>query len=160
MRRFRGGTGRCVWLLVVAVSLSAALEGQQYRQVDFQLLAGFDYSAAEPFEPSPRPVKNGIPPAVKALHGQQVEIDGKVLPLQYEGRRMTTFLLNASSDVCGFGGAPRLNEWIAVALRSGRSAALVPPGTEVRVRGTLSVGEDLYNGRVVGLYSLVADDVR
>ena len=131
-----------------------------YMFLDFWFLAGFDYSPNEPFEPSPKQVKNTIPANILALAGKKVEIYGNILPLDYDTSGTSTFILNASVDACGFGGVPRINEWVYVTMKPGQKAKTYGAGYEILVRGTFSIAEEVEKGRLVGLYSIVADSVQ
>ncbi len=158
-----------VAVLMLATSLTAqaqsgtARAGQGksgYMFLDFWFLAGFDYNPNEPFEPSPKQVKNTIPANILALAGKKVEIYGNILPLDYDTSGTSTFILNASVDACGFGGVPRINEWVYVTMKPGQKAKTYGAGYEILVRGTFSIAEEVEKGRVVGLYSIVADSVQ
>lgn len=159
--------------LVVAILLLAANFGLQaqssakpgasksgYMFLDFWFLAGYDYNPADPFDPSPKQVKNTIPANILALAGKKVEIYGNILPLDYDSSGTSTFILNASVDACGFGGVPRINEWIYVSMKPGQKAKTYGAGYEILVRGTFSIAEEVEKGRIVGLYSIVADSVQ
>jgi hypothetical protein len=131
-----------------------------YMFLDFWFLAGYDYNPNEPFEPSPKQVKNTIPANILALNGKKVEIYGNILPLDYDTSGTSTFILNASVDACGFGGVPRINEWVYVTMKPGQKAKTYGAGYEILVRGTFSIAEEVEKGRIVGLYSIVADSVQ
>lgn len=131
-----------------------------YMFLDFWFLAGYDYNPTDPFDPSPKQVKGTIPANILALQGKKVEIYGNILPLDYDSSGTSTFILNASVDACGFGGVPRINEWIYVTMKPGQKARTYGAGYEILVRGTFSIAEEVEKGRVVGLYSIVADTVQ
>lgn len=131
-----------------------------YMFLDFWFLGGYDYNPADAFNPSPKQAKNTIPANVLALNGKKVEIYGNILPLDYDSSGTTTFILNASVDACGFGGVPRINEWIYVSMKPGQKAKTYGAGYEILVRGTFTVAEEVEKGHVVGLYSIVADSVQ
>jgi hypothetical protein len=131
-----------------------------YMFLDFWFLAGYDYNPADPFDPSPKQTKNTIPANILALNGKKVEIYGNILPLDYDSSGTSTFILNASVDACGFGGVPRINEWVYVSMKPGQKAKTYGAGYEILVRGTFSIAEEVEKGRVVGLYSIVADSVQ
>ena len=160
--------------IVVAILLLASSLGAQaqssgakptvsksgYMFLDFWFLGGYDYNPADAFNPSPKQAKNTIPANVLALNGKKVEIYGNILPLDYDSTGTSTFILNASVDACGFGGVPRINEWIYVAMKPGLKAKTYGAGYEILVRGTFSIAEEVEKGRLVGLYSIVADSVQ
>jgi hypothetical protein len=82
-----------------------------------------------------------------------------VVPLNFEDGRTTDFILNASVDACGFGATPRINEWARL-TRINAPRRTFSRGEEVGVRGTFHVKEQVENGRVVGLYSVVAEEIK
>ena len=131
-----------------------------YMFLDFWFLGGYDYNPADAFNPSPKQAKNTIPANILALNGKKVEIYGNILPLDYDSSGTSTFILNASVDACGFGGVPRINEWVYVAMKPGQKAKTYGAGYEILVRGTFTIAEDVEKGHVVGLYSIVADSVQ
>lgn len=131
-----------------------------YMFLDFWFLAGFDYNPNDPFDPSPPQVKGTIPANILALEGKKVEIYGNILPLDYDSSGTSSFILNASVDACGFGGVPRINEWIYVTMKPGQKARTYGAGYEILVRGTFRIAEEVEKGRIVGLYSIVADSVQ
>jgi hypothetical protein len=141
----------CVLVLVGMQSLAA----QGYQTVDFNKLSSFDYELPDPFDPAPPPIKNEIPPAIKALNGKMVAIEGFMLPLDLNPQGVTTFMLNASIDMCYFGAPVRMNEWVLVTMKGGKRAPFTHLATTVK--GRLSVGEEMRNGRVGSLYRLEAD---
>jgi len=95
-----------------------------YMFLDFWFLAGYDYNPNDPFDPSPKQVKGTIPANILALEGKKVEIYGNILPLDYDSSGTSSFILNASVDACGFGGVPRINEWVFASGRAIPSCSL------------------------------------
>jgi hypothetical protein len=140
---------------VFALIGSQGLAAQAYQPVDFNKLSSFDYELPDPFDPAPAPINNVIPDAVKALDGKLVAIEGFMLPLDLNPQGVTTFMLNASIDMCYFGAPVRMNEWVLVTMKGGKRAAFTHLATTVK--GKLSVGEQIRNGRVGSLYRLEAD---
>ena len=144
------------WLIaLVLVALAPRVSGQVYKSVDFNDLSSFDYDIPDPFDPAPRSTPNVIPDAVKRLDGTAVAIEGFMLPLDLTPQGVTTFMLNASVDMCYFGAPVRMNEWVLVKMKTGTRARFTH--LPMTVKGRLSVGEELRNGRVVSLYRLSAD---
>lgn len=134
---------------------TAGVTGQTYQLVDFNQLSSYDYELPDPLDPSPPPTRNTIPDAIKRLDGQLVAIDGFMLPLDLTPEGVTAFLLNASIDMCYFGAPVRMNEWVLVTMKGGKRAKFTHLAT--KVRGRLSVGEQMRNGRVASLYRLEAE---
>jgi hypothetical protein len=127
-----------------------------YSDVDFYKLAIWEYNPIEPWEVAPHVVPNGVPAWVKALDGKKVSITGLGLPLDYKDGLAAEFILAVSSDVCGFGATPRINEWISVSMAAGKKAQ-VNWGKEMVVKGTFKVKEEIEDGRLVGLYNIIGD---
>lgn len=127
-----------------------------YAEVDFYKLAIWEYNPIEPWEVAPHVVPNGVPAWVKALNGKKVSITGLGLPLDYKDGLASEFILAVSSDVCGFGATPRINEWISITMAGGKKVQ-VNWGKEMVVKGVFKVKEDIEDGRLVGLYNIVGE---
>jgi hypothetical protein len=130
-----------------------------YATVDFYAISNFDYNPQDKYDPTPKKAAGTIPDFVKGLNGKKISIYGNAMPLDLDKAGTNEFILNASIDACGFGGVPRINEWAYVSLPAGQKARLYP-GDEVVVKGTFYVEERIEGGRIVGLYSIIADSVR
>ena len=134
-----------------------------YEEITFWQLAAFTYNAKEPYEPSPHAVPNALPDWVKALNGRKVIIRGNATPANIEPGGVTEFFLANQTDPCGFGTMPRINEWIYVNVGGGKKVNITPPPgstVEVLVKGTFQVKEDIEEGHIVSLFTLVADSVQ
>jgi hypothetical protein len=145
-------------LVIVSVMVLAAAGGasaQSYMPVDFNKLSSYEYEVPDPFDPTPRKLQNTIPEAIKALNGKMVAIEGFMLPLDLTPQGVSVFMLNASIDMCYFGAPVRMNEWVLVTMKGGKRAPFTHLATTVK--GKLSVGEEMRNGRVGSLYRLEAE---
>jgi hypothetical protein len=134
-----------------------AVDNEGYIPLDFFDVSNYDYNPDEAFEPTPKPKTGTVPGWIRALNGRKVKLYGMIMPLDFDNGGSTEFIVNATVDACGFGGVPRINEWAHVKL-SGRRLRF-DAGQEVIVRGTFRVGEQIENGRVVGLYSMAAETI-
>jgi hypothetical protein len=141
--------------VALALAIGALVGAQAYQRVDFNKLSNYEYELPDPFDPTPRTIQNTIPDAVKALDGRLVSIEGFMLPLDLNAQGVSQFMLNASIDMCYFGAPVRMNEWILVTMKGGTRAKFTH--LALNVKGRLSVGEEMKNGRVASLYRLVAD---
>lgn len=141
-----------VGVIVAAAVVQAAVA---YQPVAFSTLSNFEYELPDPLDPSSKPPANVIPPAVKALNGKMVALEGFMLPLDLTPAGVSVFMLNASIDMCYFGAPVRMNEWVLVTMKAGTRAKFTHLSTTVK--GRLEVGEEMRNGRVTSLYRLVAD---
>jgi hypothetical protein len=130
--------------------------GQRYRQVGFDVLAGFDYGAPPDASPSV-PAPEIVPSEIHRLDGQRVGIVGFMLPLDFNGEGVTEFLLNASYDMCYFGAPTTPNQFVVVKMKDARRTRFVH--TPIVVFGTLRVRPERRDGRVVSLYQLDADGI-
>jgi hypothetical protein len=158
--------GLCLCLLTTVVGAQAPgepplprISPAGYLIVDFWRLGGFDYNPLEWDTPTPKRAGGVVPPYIRKLSGQRVEIVGNFLPLDFDDAGVPEFILNATVDACGFGGVPRINEWIHVRMKPGERARAYKAGEEVLVRGILTVQEVVERDRVVNLYAIVADTV-
>ncbi|MSO51783.1 MAG: DUF3299 domain-containing protein [Acidobacteria bacterium] len=140
--------------MIVVLGTAGRLAAQGYVAIDFNKLSNYEYELPDPFDPAPRSLPNVIPDAVKSLNGKLVAIEGFMLPLDLTPQGVSVFMLNASLDMCYFGAPVRINEWVLVTMKGGKRAAFTHLATTVK--GKLSVGEEIRNGRVTSLYRLEA----
>lgn len=150
-----------------AASKPPATDEKGYEHVDFDVLGGFIYEPPDPLEASAveRPdalletPKNFIPDTVTKYKGKRVAVQGFMMPIKYENEQVTVFLLTkARGYCCGFGQAPRMNEWIFVKMGDAHGADFVH-NQLVTVYGTLDVGEEKRDGVVMSIYRLACDSV-
>jgi hypothetical protein len=99
-----------------------------------------------------------IPQDVLALNGKDVSLTGFMLPMKYEGKLTTEFLLLKNQSLCCYGKPPRITEWVNVRMaRKGIKPIMDEP---VTVCGIFHVGEVRQNGELLGVYRLDADKVK
>jgi hypothetical protein len=127
--------------------------------IDWWRLGSYDYNPLDWDSPTPKKDGGIVPPSIRKLNGAPAEIVGNILPLDFDRGGSYEFILNATVDACGFGGVPRINEWVQVSMKPGEKTQYFKPGDEVLVRGKFFVKEVVDRGRLVGLYSMVADSV-
>lgn len=148
-------------------SKGVATDEKGYEHLDFDLLGGFIYEPPDPLEAPAveRPdailetPKNFIPDTVTKYKGKRVAVQGFMMPIKYENEQVTVFLLTkARGYCCGFGQAPRMNEWIFVKTGDAHGADFVH-NQLVTVYGTLDVGEEVRDGVVMSIYRLACDSV-
>jgi hypothetical protein len=102
---------------------------------------------------------SAFPEAVRGLDGARVAFDGYMVPVDFENRRVTSFILSRYLPGCCFGVMPRMDEWIEVAVEIAGGVEYVPYQV-VRVIGTFEVGEKLDDyGYVRSIYRIRADEV-
>jgi len=113
-------------------------------KVDFKFLGGFDYEENQE-----------IPEPVNRLNGRVVEIEGFMLPVDFDEGKVNSFLLMNSRMACCFGVMPRINEFVYVEMPKGKSTKFMTD-IPISVSGRLEIGEDNLVG---GLYTLEASKV-
>jgi hypothetical protein len=139
------------------VPLKLELDGD-YAHVSFEALAGFEY---DPYLLLDAPSDDGkppeqIPPAVKALNGRKIAVEGFMVPVQMVKEDVRYFLLVRNQMLCCFGVAVGMNEWIYITMAEGTHARYVPD-VPVMVYGTLKVGEEIRDGIVMSIYRMDGD---
>jgi hypothetical protein len=132
--------------------------------ISYRTLGGFLYESdmepwTDPFETPKRRKhpKRVIPPAVLALDGTRVAVEGFMLPFDFKQDGTRHFGLLRSQVGCCFGLAPGLNEWVDVVMPD--KPVLVYMDTPLVVIGTLHVKPLVEAGNTMGLYHLVAEKV-
>lgn len=125
---------------------------RSHRLVSFSTLSSFIYDERPRLLGFDRDGRPGVPDEVLALSGQDVAIDGFILPLDYDGAGVSRFLLNASFDMCQFGAPSRVNERIDVLMTENRRTLYTH--LPRRIYGRLEVREEYEGARVTNLYRL------
>lgn len=103
---------------------------------------------------------NAIPPAVQALDGQVVRIEGFVMPVKMNGKHLAAFMLMSFLPDCCFAKEPRVNDWVMVGAPP--ELALSPSGLDYAVvTGRLQIKpvKDA-SGELAGLFALHATEVK
>lgn len=143
-------------LLAPHVVQAAAQDAKPgYQTVSFAQLSDYEYEVPDPLTNGGVAGANVIPAKVKALDGRKLAVRGFMLPLDLDQNGVSQFLLNGSFDMCYFGAPVKMNEWILVTMKGGKKTPFTHLAT--LVYGTLSVGEEIKNGRVMSLYRMQAD---
>lgn len=132
--------------------------------ISFRTLSGFSYPEPPPgagglinsLPPPPGISDPLIPEGVRRLHGRDVLTMGFMLPLNLDSRgRVTSFLLLRDQSLCCFGQMPRVNDYIAVQMKEGKTA---PSAADepILVSGRLEVGAMVEQGLILGIYKMEA----
>jgi hypothetical protein len=99
-----------------------------------------------------------IPEEVRALSEKEVSLTGFMLPMRFEGKVTTEFLLLKNQGMCCYGVPPKITEWVNVQMTGkGVEAIMDQP---VTVCGTFHVGALRENGDLVGIYRLDGDKLK
>ena len=140
-------------------------EKKKYQAIGFDTLSAFPFMVTKEMLTSTNDFSvwstntlYQIPDRVKALDDHGVALSGFMLPMKYEGRFTTEFLLLKDRSLCCYGAVPRITEWVNVQMGGrGVKPILDQP---VTVCGTLHVGDVRQNGDLVGIYRLEADEMK
>ncbi|MCZ6598663.1 MAG: DUF3299 domain-containing protein [Planctomycetota bacterium] len=100
-----------------------------------------------------------FPEKIQGLHGLEVAMDGYMVPVDFEDRRVKSFILSRYLPGCCFGVMPLMDEWVEVAVAD-EEGVEYHPFQIIRVKGRFEVGElvDDY-GYVRSIYRLDAAGV-
>lgn len=82
--------------------------------------------------------KIAVRPELFGLDGQEVSIEGYMIPLQWEDDQVTEMMLVAHMAECCFGGAPEYDEWIHVHAPKGKPIKYLPY-EPIRIQGKLEL---------------------
>ena len=133
--------------------------------VGWDVLAGFEYELPEmdvlnAIEDcgDPGDLEARFPLEVLAVESRYVELEGYMVPYEYDEEGIYSFTLVRDQAMCCFGGAFRSNHFVeAVMANDGRAepADLEP----IIVIGTIEVGEVVEAGYVLSLYRMLIDEV-
>ena len=144
-------------IAITAAGITLGAQRPAYTHIHWRLLSSVATEDASGEGRQSGPPSFVIPPAVQALDGQMVVIEGFMIPLDITPAGVSLFVLNGDSDQCDFGVPPRVIDWILVSMTPGQRAPFSHLPTTVR--GRLEVGPQIRNGRVTSLYRLAADRV-
>lgn len=101
-----------------------------------------------------------FPAEIAALDGKRIEITGYMIPVEWQRREVTEFMLVRDLLACCFGGAPQPDEWLHVSMEEGEGSKYFP-FVPVKVQGTLRIeGLDDGAGYAAGCFRLVGTDAR
>lgn len=111
--------------------------------VTFDLLGSYEYD------------KEAIPDLVKSLNDQKVAVTGFMLPIDFDGGKVNSFLLLPNQMACCFGMTPKENQFIQVDMIGNETTKYIPD-LPLTVVGKLEVGKKLL---VNSVYHIEADHV-
>ena len=142
-----------------------------YSQVDhhpyvtWDTLAHFDYDAPEMEEElDPRlrlkKKKYPIPDFVKKLNGMSIAVVGFMIPVDTDDAEMraTSFILARTTASCCFGIVPKMNEWMYVQMKKGKTAEVTMDISHHGFRDPLG-GEQKKEETGWSLYRMVSNKV-
>jgi hypothetical protein len=129
--------------------------GQEYLNVDFQLLASFPFDAPNDKltnETQIAQVEKQIPAAIKALDGKNVMVRGFMVPVKDVQGRSSEFLIVRDQPTCCYSGMTTITEFVSVKVPgAGVESILDQP---ITVQGRLHIGAVLEGGYVLGVYRM------
>ena len=146
-------------------SLLVRNDTPRYPSVSFEKLSAFRFFVTDQMVDktsdsltASRSCLAQIPPEVRALNKKDVSVSGFMLPMKYDGKLATEFLLLRNQSLCCYGKPPMITEWVNVRMAGkGVKPIMDEP---ITVCGFFHVGDVRENGELVGVYSLDADKVK
>ena len=147
---------------VSSIPTASAKRTGAYQSVNFETLSSFDIrepdweKLEDPAYIATLNLDEDIPPQIKALSGEKIEIEGFMLPLEGEDDNLQSFVLLANQLACCFGAIPLLNEWIYVKIPK-RKRIRSHQDELIMLYGTLRVGAEFEDGMLNGIYHLELD---
>lgn len=127
---------------------------KEFLAVNFNRLSAFDAPIAgvKPLD-TKEERRASVTPDVEALVGQEIAIEGFMIPYEFDGTNIKVFYLSANSLAsCCFGLLPKVNEVIEVHMVEGSAPVTKAPITPVVVAGTFEIDE--VNDPIEGLICL------
>ncbi len=159
--------------LPTAADLPAPREVSGYQSVGFAKLAGYLYETEaaiagahtppglEKQKKEQGPPKKGdeqIPPQIKALDGQNITVQGFMVPIDFRRGQTNEFILVSVIPSCFFCQVPMPNQWIEVKMKDAQRVPYPGDGL-ITVAGKISIGA-LYEGEYLrNLYRLEGHQV-
>jgi hypothetical protein len=98
-----------------------------------------------------------IPERIRAADGKVVNVEGFMIPLEYNGKKVSKFILAMNQNTCCFGGNPQIHEFIIVSV--GGVGVNDEMDIPLSVKGVLRVGVQRNHGKLESVYRLQADKV-
>ena len=98
-----------------------------------------------------------IPDRIRAADGKFISVDGFMIPLEHNGKKVTKFILAMNQNTCCFGGNPQIHEFIIVSV--GGAGVKDEMDIPLRVKGVLHVAVIRNQGKLSGIYRLDAQSV-
>lgn len=118
-------------------------------ELPFALFAFPEYDPP-PLRPDPPPLPAAaFPDGLRPFATKVVAVEGFMLATDFDGQTLKRFMLSRFPAGCCFGGTPVLDEWIDVSLAPDGGAPSDTYSAQVRVVGTLDIGEDVAEGGAV-----------
>ena len=145
-----------------SIPTASAKRTGAYQSVNFETLGSFDIrepdweKLEDPAYIATLNLDEDIPPQIKALSGEKIEIEGFMLPLVGEDDNLQSFVLLENQLACCFGAIPLLNEWIYVEVPK-RKRIRSQQDELILLYGTLRVGAEFEDGMLNGIYHLELD---
>ena len=97
-----------------------------------------------------------IPTEALELNGKPVSLQGYMIPLTFDGSRVTSFLLVKDQTTCCFGVGATMKDWVFVKMTRPTSSVMDVP---LEVRGTFYASPDVVDGELLSLYRMSGEVV-
>jgi hypothetical protein len=128
-----------------------------FRETSFKELAGWKVPEAI-YKAGPGRVLKFVPAKLRTLDGQEVAVQGFMLPMKIHNRQVTQFLLMRTQNTCCFGIPPELNEMVEV-LRIDNPTKVIMD-VPITVVGKLHVHDRWEGTFLCSIYQLDAERIQ
>ena len=142
----------------VASASKPAAENSDFLPVTFSTLSSYYYELPALDEKATKVAKDQIPQPIKDLSSKKIALQGFMVPIDLKNGKSTKFLLVKDQSLCCFGRMPRMNEWVSVNMKPGKSARVIQD-QPVTVFGNIDVGEKIESCEVQNIYRIDSEDV-
>lgn len=156
---FGGSPAKVIYSAAQLAALSGPPLPAGCEDLDFVKLAGFPFEVTREMADGAKDLVSAsaatrakLPESVRALDNRFVAIRGFLLPLRTNNGLTIEFLLLRNQNMCCFGAAPKVNEWVHV-QPAGEGVKLIMD-QPITIIGRLRVGEIRENGYLVGIYRM------
>ncbi len=137
----------------LAVEAPAPAVRDGFSSVTFSQLSDFVYQADMNGKLTP---ESTLPQEVSALDDTNVALSGFLVPIEFQGDKVSSLILVRNQLLCCFGEEPKLNEWVFVNADPPVDAVMEVP---VTLYGKFYASPDREEGQIISLYRMQAEDM-
>lgn len=138
----------------LAAEAPSPSEREGYKGITFSQLANFEFKVDE----MGRALEGAsLPEEIARLDGQQVALSGFLVPIEFDGERVSSLILVRNQLLCCYGEEPKLNEWVWVNIDPAVDAVTDVP---VTIYGKMHASPDEEDGQVISLYRMAATEMQ
>lgn len=134
----------------LAVEAPAPTAKDGFSPVTFSQLSDFVYQADMEGKLTP---ESSLPAEISQLDKTNVALSGFLVPIEFDGDKVSSLILVRNQLLCCFGEEPKLNEWVFVNADPPVDAVMEVP---VTLFGKFYASPDREEGQIISLYRMEA----